>query len=49
MRIQSGVVPLPRFSKPPRRILKGLVIVGLAILSWALFIGLGMLIFAIVT
>ena len=49
MRIQSGVVPLPRFSKPPTPIRKGMVIVGLAILSWAFLIGLGLLIYSIVT
>ena len=49
MRTQPGVVPLPRFSKPPTPIGKGLVIVGLAILSWALVIGLAFFVFAILT
>jgi hypothetical protein len=49
MRTQSGIVPLPRFAKPPSPIAKGLVIVGLAILCWALVIGLAFFVFAIVT
>ena len=49
MRTQSDVVPLPRFSKGLTPVAKGLVIVALAILSWALVIGLAFVVFAIIT